>query len=121
MKALARNKQTVYYALYNGKTKVYDSDGLFTGDHKPSYSEPVKTAMNISPARGAASVEMFGVNTNYSRVLVTADLTCPITETSVLWIGQTPNANATNFNYRVVRVGRSLNSISYAVTEVENG
>ncbi len=121
MKALARNKQTVYYALYTGKTKVYDTDGLFTGDHKPTYATPVKTAMNVSPARGAASVEMFGVNTNYSRVLVTDDLSCPITETSVLWIGGEPNNTATNFNYRVVRIGKSLNSITYAVDEVENG
>ena len=121
MKALARNKQTIYYALYKEKAKVYDSDGLFTGDHKATYDTPVKTAMNVSPARGAAAVEMFGVNTNYSRVLVTDDLTCPIAETSVLWIGIAPNQTASNFNYRVVRVARSLNSISYAVAEVENG
>lgn len=120
MRALARNKQTIYYALYDGKTKVYDSNGLFTGDHKPSYSAPVKATMNVSPARGSAAVEMFGVNTNYSRIVVTDDLACPITETTVLWIGPEPNQTASNFNYRVVRIGRSINSISYAVAEVEN-
>lgn len=121
MKALARNKQTVYYALYKEKAKVYDSDGLFTGDHKPTYDTPVKTKMNISPARGLADVEMFGVNTNYTRVMVTDDMSCPIAETSVIWIGAEPNQTNSNFNYRVVRVARSLNSITYAIAEVENG
>lgn len=121
MKALARNKQTVYYALYSGKTKTYDSDGLFTGDYSIAYATPVKTAMNVSAARGGAVVEMFGINTNYTRVLVTDDLNCPIDETSVLWIGATPNSAADNFNYRVVAVGKSLNSIAFAIAEVKNG
>ena len=121
MKALARNKQTIYYALYKGKEKVYDANGLYTGDHKPSYEEPVKMRMNVSAARGSASVEMFGVNTNYSKVLVTDDMSCPIEETSVMWVGHTPNETADNYNYRVVRVGKSLNSIVYAISEIENG
>ena len=121
MKALARNKQTIYYALYKEKSKVYDSNGLFTGDHTAKYDTPVKTAMNVSPANGTAAVEMFGVNTNYSRILVTDDLSCPIAETSVIWIGVAPNLTGDNYNYRVVQVARSLNSIAYAVAEIENG
>ena len=57
MKALARNKQTLWYALYTGKTAVYDADGLFTGEYEEGYSTPVEAKMNISPANGRAALE----------------------------------------------------------------
>lgn len=121
MKALARNRQTIYYALYKSKEKLYDSYGLYTGDHIITYESPVAIEMNVSPAKGMADVEMFGVNTNYAKVLVTDDMSCPIDETTVLWIGHAPNLNADNYNYRVAKVAKSLNSITYAVAELENG
>ena len=116
MKALARNKQTLWYALYTGKTAVYDADGLFTGEYEEGYSTPVEAKMNISPANGRAALEAFGIATNYDKVLVTDDMNCPIAEDTVLWIG----IDATNnpHNYVVNRVAKSLNSITYGVTEV---
>ena len=52
MKALARNKQTFYYALPTGSlTNVLDSDGLYTGEQTPAYGSPVEAQMNISPAK----------------------------------------------------------------------
>lgn len=119
MKALARNKQTIYYALYKSKTNVYDTDGLYTGGQSITYEAPVKTRMNVSPGKGEADVAMFGIDVSYSRVMVTDDLSCPIAEDSVVWIDETPNLTNDNFNYRVVRVAKSLNSIKYAIQELE--
>ena len=50
MRALARNKQTFYYALYEGMTEELDEYGLYTGAQIPSYSTPVEARMNISPS-----------------------------------------------------------------------
>lgn len=123
MKALSRNKQTLYYALYSTKTEVYDSDGSFTGEYTLTYSTPVEVRMNISPANGHTALEQFGIATNYDKVLVTDDMTCPIAEDTVLWIGIEPTVNgATNpHNFIVNRVAKSLNSIVYGVTEVSVG
>ena len=132
MKALARNKQSLWYALPTGTlTDVYDSDGLYTGVQTPSYGEPVEVAMNISPGTGRAVLEWFGIATNYDKVLVTDDTSCPITEDTILWIGIEPTTTTVNngvsttvnnpHNYVVNRVGKSLNSIAYGVTEVSVG
>lgn len=132
MKALARNKQTFHYALPTGTlTDVYDSDGLYTGVQTPSYGEPIEVAMNISPGTGRAVLEWFGIATNYDKVLVTDDTSCPITEDTILWIGIEPTTTTVNngvsttvnnpHNYVVNRVGKSLNSIAYGVTEVSVG
>ena len=117
MRSLQRNKQTIYYALYEGKKETIDSNNLRTGQYKPSYGEPVSYQINVSAARGTAGVEMFGIDTDYSRTMETNDLGCPIDETTVLWIGKTPNGD--DFNYRVTSVARSLNSVTYAIREVK--
>ena len=131
MKALARNKQSLWYALPTTLTDVYDANGLYTGEQTPSYGTPVKVAMNISPATGRAVLEWFGIATNYDKVLVTDDMNCPITEDTIIWIGIEPTTSITNngqtttvnnpHNYVVNRIGKSLNSIVYGVTEVSVG
>ena len=128
MKALARNKQTLYYALQTGLVDVTDEYGLYTGVQTPTYGTPVKAEMNISPATGKTVLEWMGIATNYSKVLVTDDMECPITEDTILWIGIEPttttvvNGTSTTVNnphnFVVSRVAKSLNSIVYGVTEV---
>ena len=98
-----------------------DSNGDYTGAKTKTYGTPVEMWANISAARGESAVEQFGVNENYSRTIVTDDLSCPITTESKLWVG-TPatdgNGTVLSHNYRVVRIAKSLNSITYAITEV---
>lgn len=123
MKALARNKQTFYYALPTGTlTDVLDGDGLYTGEKMPVYGSPVQAQMNISPATGRTVLEWFGVNETYDKVLVTDDPNCPITELAILWIDTDPaitSGAATNpHDYLVSRVARSLNSTVIGVRKV---
>ena len=119
MRSLNRNKQKIYYALYRGKTEVIDENGLRTGNFPPEYSSPQPLSINVSAQRGTPTVEMFGIDTDYSRTMQTNDLKCPIDETSVLWVGKEPNEAGSDFNYRVVAVARSINSITYAIQEVK--
>lgn len=124
MRSLARNKQKIYYALYLGKTDPRDEWGNITGEPQLTYSTPAEYHINVSAARGTADVEQFGINLNYTKTMVTNDLTCPITETSRLWIGKEATVTVdevttvTPHNYVVVSVAKSLNSITYAIREV---
>lgn len=115
MMCLEQNKQTFYYALYKDVEDAVDASGYKTGGKVKSYYDPVAMDANISAARGDSSVEQFGVNENYNRTIVTDEMDCPITTTTKLWIG-IPVTEP--YNYRVVRVARSLNSITYAISEV---
>ncbi len=118
MKCLDRNKQTFYYALYEGKTPLRDEYGNLTGEYSVNYSEPQSAKMNVSASRGTADTELFGITANYTKTIVTEDMSCPIDENSILWIGISPQ-NGASYNYSVVQVAKSLNSITYAIREVE--
>lgn len=115
MRCLKRNLQTVYYALLEDSTEETDEYGNVIGQFEKDYSDPVAIKMNVSAARGTVDVEQFGINANYSRTLVTDNLNCPITESSILWIGKSTDEP---YNYAVVGVAKSINSITYAIKEV---
>lgn len=117
MRTLRRNKQTIHYTVYNGVTAVTDSNGLHTGEYEPSYGTVTEAKMYVSPATRKATLEMFGITGSFDKILITDDMSCPITETSIVWI-DTPTTNANN--YVVVRVAKALNHITYAVTQVDN-
>lgn len=125
MRCLKRNEQTLYYALYLGKTELIDEYGNATGQFEKTFSEPIRCRMNVSSARGVAELEQFGVDTKYTKTLVTDDMSCPIDENTVLWIDRTPTTQIDGdtvvnpHNYIVSQVARSLNSITFAVKEVD--
>ena len=111
MRTLKRNKIQVSYYLYLGKTEDTDSDGNYTGEWSKTYSEATVIGANVSPATGNADVEGFGIATDYSHIMLVEGTTCPITEDTVIKIGDA--------YYRVVRKAESLNHIRYALRETE--
>lgn len=122
VRALERNKQSFWYALYNGETELTDEDGNYTGDMGISYGEPVQMKANISAAKGSAGFELFGSDLQYSKTIVTTEMDCPITEESALWIGENPtdeDGNDMPHNYVVRGIAKSLNSIVYAIAEAD--
>ncbi len=114
MKLLARNKTKIKYALYEGKEIVTDANGYKTGQMRRVYSTPVEYKCYVTAARGEAQEDMFGVNLNYEKTLVT-ELDCPIDENSILWIDRMDGEH----DYIVVRKAKSLNFITYAIRKVE--
>lgn len=121
MQSLSQNKQKFYYALYVSDTDAYDADGLKNGEKDITYTEPTVCYANISAARGTADIEQFGINDDYERTIATSDLTLGIGEDSILWIGIEPydeDGNAVPHNYKVVRVAKSINSVTYAIKKV---
>lgn len=115
MRELEINKRLIHYALFQGYTDAVDSDGYKTGEKTKSYSEPVALRINVSPARGNADREVFGIELAYSRTLTTDKLDCPIDVETILWIGRDTTEP---HNYVVVRKAKSLNDIVYAIREV---
>lgn len=122
MKALLRNMQTFYYANVSTTAAQYDEYGNETGEPSITYETPVSAQANISPARGTADLEQFGINSDYTKTIVSDNLTLPIDKSTILWIGIAPDkdgeAGTIKHNYVVVGVAKSLNSVTIAVKEV---
>ena len=121
MKLMKRNLSPVYFCLSHGKQPQTDDNGYETGEEQVVYKPPVRLMCSVSPATGYAQVNMFGNLESYDKVLVTDDVRCPIDENTVLFIDKKPEFNSEGvplFDYRVRRVAKSINSISYAVSKV---
>lgn len=136
MRCLERNKQPLYYCLYSDKEEIIDEYGNSTGQYIRIYEAPVLMKANISQATGFSNTEQFGTLENYDKVIVTCDMSCPIDENSVLFIDKEPDetnvlthettaittidklVEVPTPDYIVVRVAKSLNSISIAVRKV---
>lgn len=116
MRTLERNKQTIYYALYEDKKPLTDEYENPTGEYEVLYSEPAPLKINVSAAMGEYSTRQFGDMENYDKILVTDDVNLPISETSILWIDSLDTTKP--HDYIVKKVAKSLNSVSYAVSKV---
>ena len=116
LRTLERNKQVIYYALFDGKEPVIDEYDNQTGEYEILYTPPALLKINVSAARGEYSTRQFGDTENYDKVLMTDDLNVPITETSILWIDTLDTTKP--HDYIVKKVAKSLNSVSIAVSKV---
>lgn len=117
MRVIKRNKRPVAYAFYDGVTEIVNADGEYTGEYEVHYTTPVKTLMNVSGGKGQANVTLFGLSDNFSRTIVTDDLTTPFSTDTVFWIDKNPDTDP--HDYRVVRVARTINQVVLALAEVE--
>ena len=117
MRTVKRNKRPVAYAFYDGVTELLDDDGNYTGEYEVSYTEPVKTLMNVSGGRGQADIALFGLTQTFARTATTEDLTTPFNTQTVFWVETDPDTEP--FDYRVVAVSRTVNQVVLALAEVE--
>ena len=114
MRDLKRNKQKIWYALFNVDT---DQDEWGNTHNIKTYGEPIPMEISISGTKGELSAQAFGADLKYDREMSTHDMTCPIDEYSHLWLdGRSP---AETHNYIVKAVSKTLNSIRYAIEKVE--
>jgi len=121
VKCLARDKTPFWYCLFLEKTAITTTGGYETGEYKNTYGTAVKCLGNVSQPSGTAQVEMFGNFADYDKVIIVDDMSCPITENTVLFVDIEPTYDSGNprFDYIVKRVAKSKNSgISYAVKKV---
>lgn len=124
MRVLDKNKRTVYYSLYQGKTEATDSYGNRTGEYVNSYSAPAKAQMNIGTARNDSDLAPFGIDVQYDYSIVTDDLETAWDTTTIFWVdGAVPDSDgedgAIRHNAKVVRVARSINFVTLALQGVD--
>ena len=123
MRTLKRNKQIFWYANIIDTKQIEDEYGNETGETLIEYSAPIEVLANISAARGTSDLDAFGINANYSKTIVTDDLTIPIDKSTILWVDNEPDeygeAGEIKHDYVVVAVAKSLNSITIAIKEVD--
>lgn len=116
MRTLLRNKQKFYYANYDGENEIIDDNGFLTGEFEKQYTFPKVAYGNISSSKGSADVELFGTQVQYDKAICIDNVNTEIDEHSVLWI----DCDIENdYNYVVVRVARSLNSVLLAIRQVD--
>lgn len=128
MIALNRNKQQIWYALFTGEAEEIDAFGQHTGRFAPTYTAPISTAINVREARGESFLAPNGIETEYSRRLVTCDMDCPLDIDTILWIDIEPYVTEIvdgdpvirniPYNYVVSGVAKSINNITYYAKEV---
>lgn len=125
MKTLKLNQQSFWYAMYTNETKpIQDKDGNFTGEYVPVYSKPKIGMGNISDGKGNITINPFGINEDYDRVIIPDNKASEIDEYSILWLDCVPVIDTkgnviTSHNYIVTKVANSLNSKTIAVKKVE--
>ena len=90
MRCLKRNMTAFWYCLYESSEDQYDEYGNLLPEPLVTYAEPVQMMANISAATGQAQTEMFGGLDSYDKVIVTADMSCPIDENTVLFVDKEP-------------------------------
>lgn len=118
MRTIKRNKRPVAYAFYSGVEELTDEYGNYTGEYSVSYTDPVKTLMNVSGGRGQADIALFGLTQTFARTATTEDLETDFNEETVFWIENDPDTDP--FDYRVVAVSRTINQVVLALAEVEH-
>lgn len=110
------NERKLYYALCESRQMTMDASGYYNGESEVTYSEPVEMWANVSAARGEASTEQFGQDVSYDKIIVSCDMSLPITDTSIIWL----DAPTTGPNdYIVKKVAKSLNVVSIAIRKVD--
>ena len=118
-----RNCKTIYYCLFVEKTALTDGDGYETGEQKITYGNAIALQANVSAASGYIQTEVFGNLEDYDKVVITADVNCPIDENTVLFVDKDPEFEQDTgkpiYDYTVRRVAKSLNYISYAIRKVK--
>lgn len=114
MRDMRRNRQEVWYAQYLGVQAILDDEGNDTGETGPAYSEKSRAMLNISPATGVAENQLFGDFADYTHTIATARK-FPIDEQTVMWVDV---ATDQPYNFKVVRVAKSLNGWVFALKAV---
>ena len=131
MRCQLRNKQKMYYALYQSATEVTTGDTITidgetvnveNGTKKKGYSDPVMFKGNIAMTGGEVYETEYGIDkSNYSAVLVMNKGEIPIDEHSLIWFETTPSTpvDESTADYKVVKLVPSLNVDKYLLQRIE--
>ena len=89
-----RDTREVWVSLYDSKSKILDSNGVWTGEWQVTRSTPYATYPTLSAARGSVSEDIFGIALDYDRTAKYDSDDTGITETAVFWVDSAPEFDA---------------------------
>ena len=121
MRLLERNKQTIWYRNYQGKTPILE-EGLETGEYEKTYGSINALRAYVKSAVGSSSDEPFGeVIAKHKTIYIEG--TTDINEYSQIWVGAEPNIQngepTVPHNFDVIGVAQGLNHTRVAIRKVE--
>lgn len=122
MRCLRKNMVPFWYSLRIDETETTDENGFLSGEIRTSYSAPLMMCANISPAANTAVIQQFGTDIRYDKVIVMDDPAFPMDEHSLLRLNQELQLDESGYmipDHIITRVSRSLNSVSYAIRQVD--
>ncbi len=120
MRQAKRDRQELYYALFGDAVPILDENGDDTLETASGYMKPVKFYASISPDRGEASIEPFGMALDYSKTIVTTE-ELPIVEGTRIWYETAPPdgiSDGSTADYTVVAVAKSIHISKYAIRKI---
>ena len=122
MRSMMRNRQTFYEASFVSTTMTKDASGSYT-EPKNTYSKPTKRTGVIAPASGEISMQVFGADERYDKVITLNKGENYLAVGSVLWVDTMPTikqdgSTDTPYDYVVSRTAESLNVVIVAIRKV---
>ena len=122
MRLLDRNKRTFYYAEYSTKAMQTDSQGNYTGEFGITYGTPIAVKAYVGATKGSwtissgATIDQFGLDVDYDKVIQLEGTNWSIKEDTVLWVDDLDTTNP--YDYIVKRVAVYLDHIALAIKKV---
>lgn len=110
MRTLDKNKSTLWYVKETGTTDVVDDDGFKTGEKTSGYSTPSKIRIQLYPANGRVSEEIFGTDVSLDAIGV-SDL--ELDDTCLFFLDEPILNEYDNPTYKIQNISKSLNSNNY--------
>ena len=126
MRTMTRNRKVFYYASLKAVGMSRDTDGNMV-EEQFTYSDPVKAQGVFSVANGEASLQLFGMNERYDRVITLNQGEKFLSVGSILWVDTMPEIDEetgktdTPYDHIVVKVAESLSFVSVAIRKVDVG
>lgn len=109
MKLLKRNLTEFEYRAYQGEEEIVEW-GKHTGRPEVKYGDPECYKGNIGLPNGFVQNDLFGINHNYTHVLVMDDIHADINEAGLI--------KCNGLTYEIKAVRRSLNVLSVALKQL---
>jgi len=117
MRILRRNATTFEYRpLARKEEKLIN--GLHTGVMNPVYGDPVIYYGHISAPSGFATDNLFGVNTQYTHVLLMSDMNADIREDGIItWKEQDYDVQAVRPTLNVLAIALKKRTVNHTAGE----
>lgn len=119
MRLLRRNTTPFQYRAYLGEQEVL-RNGHHTGNYEPTYAAAVTYRGNISAPSGFATDNLFGVNTQYTHVLLLDKPDADISEDGLIdWNGAVYEVKAVRPSLNVLAVALKKRTVNNAAGDGE--